>query len=209
MKGAERRRALIDWLNERNALTLAEIVERFKVSKMTAHRDLALLEKRQGLKRIHGGAVAAPKEQSATPVPAGKPRQKLEDCPICHRQVGQHLLYSLTPRAGDPLCYCCAHCGVSAQLAASGPMVMALATDFLTGRPHPAQHSWFVLGSVVVPCCRPSLLTFEDEAMARRFRLGFGGEVGRLADALVYLRREMSLSQDQGGCPHCVPGGLP
>ena len=208
MKGAERRRALIDWLNERNALTLAEIVERFKVSKMTAHRDLALLEKRQVLKRIHGGAVAAPKEQ-ATPGPAGKPRQKLEDCPICHRQVGQHLLYSLTPRDGDQLCYCCAHCGVSAQLATSGPMAMALATDFLTGRPHPAQHSWFVLGSVVVPCCRPSLLTFEDEAMARRFRLGFGGEVGRLADALAYLRREMSLSQDQGRCPHCVPGGRP
>lgn len=207
MKGTERRRALLEWLNEKGLLTLAEVVGRFAVSKMTAHRDLTLLENRQMLKRIHGGAVAVTKEPVAGAATTGRARQLMEPCLICHRQVGQHLLYSLTPRDGDPLRYCCPHCGVSAQLAASGQMVMALATDFLTGRPHPAQHSWFVLGSVVVPCCRPSMLTFEDEAMARRFQVGFGGEVGRLIDALAYLRREMSLSQDEGGCPHCVPGG--
>jgi hypothetical protein len=132
------------------------------------------------------------------------PRQR-GDCLICQRPVSRHLLYSLTlAGSGEQRRFCCPHCGVSAQLAFPEERDMAMATDFLTGRPHPAKQSWFVLGSVVVPCCHPSMLTFEDEAMARRFQTGFDGRIGRLNDALDYLRQEMSLHQDGGSCPHCA-----
>ena len=117
-------------------------------------------------------------------------------CQICRRPVGQHLLYSLTLTNGEQRHACCPHCGVSLHL--------ALTTDFLTGRPHPVQQTVFVLGSVVVPCCLPSMLTFEDEAMARRFQTGFGGRIGRLENALDYLREAMSLHQEGEGCPHCA-----
>jgi Fe2+ or Zn2+ uptake regulation protein len=206
MRGADRRRAILELLNEQGSLSLADIVTGFGVSKMTVHRDLDLLEKRQALKRIHGGAVAVSNAQEVVPQAGLAPPPGQSHCSICHRSVGQHLLYSLTLVNGHQHHYCCPHCGVSAQLVASDKIAMALATDFLNERPHPAQQSWFVLGSVVIPCCRPSMLTFEDELMAKRFQRGFGGVIGRLADALEYLRSEMSLQQGGDGCPHCLAG---
>jgi Fe2+ or Zn2+ uptake regulation protein len=205
MRGTDRRRALLDLLNEKGSLSLADIVTGFGVSKMTVHRDLDLLEKRQALKRIHGGAVAVSNLKEVVPHPP-HPQQGQNSCSICHRSVGQHLLYSLTLVDGEQRHYCCPHCGVSAQLVSPDKIAMALATDFLNERPHPAQQSWFVLGSVVIPCCRPSMLTFEDELMAKRFQRGFGGIIGRLADAIDYLRTEMSLRQEGDGCPHCLAG---
>lgn len=204
MKGPERRQELLAWLETAESVSLAEIVARFGVSKMTAHRDLEILEKRQALRRIHGGAVLARKNQAAGLAAFAPAPRRREDCLICQRPVSQHLLYSLTVIGGEQRQFCCPHCGVSAQLAYPEHAPLAMATDFLTGRPHAAQHSWFVLGSVVVPCCHPSMLTFEDELMARRFQAGFGGRLGRLADALDYLQCEMSLHPQGAGCPHCA-----
>jgi hypothetical protein len=208
MRGTDRRRALLELLNEQGSLSIADIVTGFRVSKMTVHRDLDLLEKRQALKRIHGGAVALSKAKEVVPQTTLPPSQGQGNCSICHRTVGQHLLYSLTLVDGHQRHYCCPHCGVSAQLLAPDKIAMALATDFLNERPHPAQQSWFVLGSVVIPCCRPSMLTFEDESMAKRFQRGFGGTIGRLANALDYLHDEMSLHKEGDGCPHCRAGAL-
>ena len=39
MKGTDRRRELLAWLNENGSLSLTEIVSRFEISKMTAHRE--------------------------------------------------------------------------------------------------------------------------------------------------------------------------
>lgn len=206
MKGTERRRELLEWLEAKENVALAEIVARFGVSKMTAHRDLDILEKRQVLKRIHGGAIASKMRSGIDPTTIDPVARRRDDCRICQRPVSQHLLYSLMTIGGVQQQFCCPHCGVSAQLAnpEKTAMAMAMATDFLTGRPHPAQHSWFVLGSVVAPCCHPSMLTFEDEAMARRFQTGFGGRVSRLPNAIDYLKDEMSLHHEDLGCPHCA-----
>lgn len=80
---------------------------------------------------------------------------------------------------------------------------MAMTADYLFGRPHPVQKSFFVLGSVVAPCCMPSMLTFEREDMARRFQIGFGGVVGRFNDALNYLQQELTVDPEREVCPHC------
>lgn len=207
MNGSERRRELLAWLEAKENVSLAEIVARFGVSKMTAHRDLELLEKRQLLKRIHGGAITAKKREGDSAAKTGHAARQRGDCPICQRPVSPQLLYSLTPIGSEQRHFCCPHCGVSAQLANPERSAMAMATDFLTGRPHPAQHSWFVLGSVVAPCCYPSILTFADETMARRFLTGFGGKVGRLSNALAYLEEEMCLHHEGLGCPHCAAAG--
>lgn len=209
MTGTERRRQLLVWLNEAGSLSLQELVGRFGVSKMTVHRDLALLERRQALRRIHGGAIAVEKERPASGVSAGAAARVPESCGICQRPVSAHLLYSLTLPGGAPQPFCCAHCGVSAQLGISAQPMMIMTTDFLSGRPHPAQHSWFVLGSDVVPCCRPSMLTFEDQAMARRFQSAFGGQLGRLSTAIDFLREEMGGDRKEDGCPHCASAGRP
>ena len=53
MKSTDRRKELLVWLDEEGTLSLAEMVCRFGVSKMTIHRDLDLLEQRQVLKHTH------------------------------------------------------------------------------------------------------------------------------------------------------------
>lgn len=202
MKGTERRKAILDWLDQERTLSLAQIVERFKISKMTVHRDLDALEMRSALKRIHGGVVAIERSPSLAPSPQAGTGQG--SCVVCFRPASQHLLYSLTLNNGEQRVACCPHCGVSAHLMLGDQVAMALTADYLTGRPHPAQGSFFVLGSAAVPCCRPSMLTFEDVEMARRFQAGFGGTVGRLEDAIKYLQEEMSLHREGENCPHCA-----
>lgn len=203
MKASERHRDLVDWLAEAGNLSLQELSARYGISKMTAHRDLKILEDRGLLKRIHGGAVSnlsrAPEPREISE-PAGRSSGQ---CVTCYRPVGPHLMYSITLDNGEQQMTCCPHCGVSAQLSLGPKVVMALTTDYLTGRPHPVQKSFFLLGSVAVPCCKPSMLTFDDEDMARRFQSGFGGHLGRLDDAIDFLRKEMSLHREGHDCPHC------
>jgi len=203
MKGTERRKEILEWLEREKSLSLAEIVDRFGVSKMTAHRDLEALECRNALKRIHGGVVALEKPvRRGTTEEAGNVNQG--NCVICYRPSSQKLLYSLTLVNGEQRITCCPHCGVSAHIAYGDQVAMALTADFLSGRPHPAQTTTFVLGSIASPCCLPSMLTFEDPEMAKRFQGGFGGLLGGLDDAIRYLKEEMSLHRDGGGCPHCA-----
>ena len=91
MKGTERRRELLEWLAQEKNLSLVEIVERFGISKMTAHRDLESLEQRNALKRIHGGVVAIDKPAP----PSTNDAVKQGVCVICFRPASQHLLYNL------------------------------------------------------------------------------------------------------------------
>jgi len=202
MKSTERRKELLIWLEEEGTLSLTEMVARFGVSKMTIHRDLDLLEQRQVLKRIHGGAARIEKLVRDRD---GRYEARLEQgsCLICYRPPSQHLLYTLTLKNGEQKVACCPHCGISAHLMLGDRIAMALTADFLTGKLHSAQHSWFIMGSVCSPCCRPSMLTFEDEANAKRFQAGFGGTLGRLGDALTFLEQDMSLDKTDG-CPHCA-----
>ena len=203
MKGAERRKDLLKWLRQEKSLSLQQIVERFDISKMTAHRDLEVLEQRNTLKRIHGGVISLEKTiEPPSPVQGALTGQG--SCMICYRPASQHLFYSLTLRDGEQKTACCPHCGVSAHLMLGDRVAMALTADYLTGRPHPAQSSFFLLGSKAAPCCKPSMLTFEDAEMVQRFQTGFGGEIGNLEDATNFLKEEMSLHRDEEGCPHCA-----
>lgn len=207
MNCTDRRKELLNWLDREGSLSTRQIAERFKVTKMTVHRDLLLLEKRQALRRIHGGVLAIPKPvEPAEPFRTGLPVSTQNQCLICFRTATQHLLYSLTLSNGESKQACCPHCGISAHLLYKEQVVMALAADYLTGRQHPARSSCFLLGSVAAPCCRPSILTFEREDMASRFQAGFGGTLGDLDDAIAFLQQELSLDHGKKICPKCSSG---
>jgi len=125
------------------------------------------------------------------------------DCLICGRSSSQQLLYILTMINGEQKISCCAHCGISAHLMLKDKVAMALTADFLSAKLHSAQHSFYNMGGVVDHCCKPSILTFDNEKMALRFQKGFGGSVGRFSDALEFLRKDMSMHSTTG-CPKCT-----
>ncbi|MDQ7030991.1 MAG: DeoR/GlpR family DNA-binding transcription regulator [Ardenticatenia bacterium] len=59
MLAEERHQQILVLLEEKGAVTVAELCEQFGVSEMTVRRDLAALERKGLLRRVHGGAVSA------------------------------------------------------------------------------------------------------------------------------------------------------
>ena len=199
MKTTRRRNELLDLINARGVISLKEITELFDVTKMTIHRDLVFLEDRCLIKRIFGGAVSvtaagASADVIIPPAASGRaihPVQPVDTCLVCRRPVSQHLLYGISLSSGEQYLACCPHCGLSAHQRHKETVSSAMTADFITGRPHPAHRSFFLMGSVAAPCCNPSILTFENEEQARNFQQGFGGSIGSLKDAFDFLEGEM------------------
>ena len=210
MKATQRRKDLLSMIQAKGGLSLKEITEQFDVSKMTIHRDLDILESRGLIRRIFGGAVpaddvkAAPPAAPVVPTRTTHPVQPADTCLVCLRPVTQHLLYGLTLSTGEQCFACCPHCGLSAHLRHKENVTSAMTADFISGRPHPAHRSYYLLGSSAAPCCTPSILTFENEDQAKRFQAGFGGSIGSLQEALTYLKDEMTMGGENKGCPHCA-----
>ena len=212
MKATQRRKDLLSMIQAKGGLSLKEITEQFDVSKMTIHQDLDVLESRGLIRRIFGGAVPADDTKTAIPaapatpsppVRSAQPSQPVDTCLVCLRPVTQHLLYSITLTTGEQSFACCPHCGLSAHLRHKENITSAMTADFISGRPHPAHRSYYLMGSSAAPCCTPSILSFENEYQARRFQSGFGGSVGSLQEALDYLECEMTMGGKKD-CPHCA-----
>lgn len=55
---AERHRLLLEFINRKKNVSIAEVCESFMISEATARRDLDLLADRFLIERVHGGAVA-------------------------------------------------------------------------------------------------------------------------------------------------------
>jgi DeoR family transcriptional regulator, copper-sensing transcriptional repressor len=213
MRGIKRRQELLALLQENGGLAINDLAATFKVSKMTVHRDIQHLELRGLVKKIFGGVIQVTDNSKAKipgtetgPLSAILPEghsHQMEDCLICHRPASQHLLYIITLSNGEQRFACCAHCGLYAHLMLQDQVQMAITADFLAGKPHPAQNSFFLLNSIISPCCQPSILTFENREMATRFQTGFGGVIGSMREALEFLRLELTLVKTGGLCPHC------
>ena len=67
MISVERRQQLVELIEQRNTVTVAELSEHFGVSAATIRRDLTLLSRRGMIERAHGGA--ARRVRSATEMP--------------------------------------------------------------------------------------------------------------------------------------------
>jgi len=212
MKATQRRKELLAMILDKGGLSLKEITEQFDVSKMTIHRDLDVLESRGLIRRIFGGAVPADDAKATLPAAAPSPSsvrsthpfQPMDTCLVCLRPVTQHLLYGITLTTSEQYFACCPHCGLSAHLRHKENITSAMTADFISGRPHPAHRSFFLMGSTAAPCCTPSILTFESEEQAKRFQAGFGGTIGSLQAALEFLEEEMTMGGSKKGCPHCA-----
>ena len=210
MNGTQRRREMLQFAKEQGSLTVSQVASHFGISKMTAHRDMEKLVERGVVRRVFGGimplaAEAAPEERLR---PAAGSGEAKATCLVCFRAVPQNLFYSLSLVGGEQRVACCPHCGISAHLNLKEQVTMAMATDFLSCKLHPANRSFFVVDSVAAPCCHPSVLAFETQEAATRFQTGFGGKVLRFQETLEELQTQFSLQEQKGeGCPHCSGQG--
>lgn len=68
ISGTDRQLHLLDLIEQRQRLTVAEIVEVFAVSEATARRDLEALASQGKIQRVHGGAIALTESPPELPI---------------------------------------------------------------------------------------------------------------------------------------------
>ena len=103
-----RQAAIVTWLEETQSLTIKQLVERFGVSAMTIHRDLARLQELGAVKKVHGGAVLVP----AVEDDGGK--TAVNTCAMCNHKAPARTNMVITWEGGEQSTYCCPHCGLLA-----------------------------------------------------------------------------------------------
>src|SRR5690606_38600702 len=64
----ERQRRLLAWIEQRERVSVPEIIDRFAVSTATARRDLEALAGEGKVQRVHGGAIAVRRAPPEPPV---------------------------------------------------------------------------------------------------------------------------------------------
>ena len=183
-----RRERMLQLIRELKTVSLQDLTGLIAVSKMTLHRDLTILESGRLIRRFFGGVVASEADYAVS-APSALPDS--EHCMACLVPVTPRLVYSVILTTGTRCYACCPHCGVAQQLSLGERVQSALATDFLSGRPHLAHRSFFLYASSASPCCHPSILTFEEADQAKRFQAGFGGMLGELEETLERLRQTL------------------
>jgi Fe2+ or Zn2+ uptake regulation protein len=185
---AERQQKILDLLRERKTLKIHELVEQFKVSPMTIHRDLRNLAAKGLVTKVHGGVTLTrmlPKNEAPS-----------NSCALCGNPVPTRTAIIIHGSGGETLHACCPHCGLI-LLGRQEGSVMAMTADFLYGQMGSAREAVYLVESTVDTCCTPSVLSFTRQQDAQRFQHGFGGRMMNFEQAQKYLQDAMMLGLKQ------------
>jgi DeoR/GlpR family transcriptional regulator of sugar metabolism len=82
ISGTDRQLQILDVIEQRQRLTVAEIVQQFAVSEATARRDLEALASQGKVQRVHGGAIAVEPSPPELPILERKNEQEHEKARI-------------------------------------------------------------------------------------------------------------------------------
>ena len=179
MTSEQRREELVRLLRQRGGMAARDLCDHFRVSRMTIYRDLRALEAANQVVRVPGGVASVPAAAEAAGcgcLASQVPHQQ------CRVESGRRQSW-----------HCCSSCGL--ERLSADPQARLWVRDFLSASWLPAEEGYFLLNSMVAPCCRPSILSFARESEVLNFRSGFGGAIARLDQALDYLQLERTLSR--------------
>ncbi len=160
-----RQHTILNLVERKPVLTLAEIREVINVSAMTLHRDLRDLEEKRLIRRVHGGVVSGKMPLTV----------QIESCAYCGGELPVRTRITLIDQHGKKFQVCCCHCGFGFMK--QEKYSSALGVDFLYGTVVDLKQSHFLVKPRVKICCEPSVLLFADEEDALRMQKGFGGEI--------------------------------
>jgi len=126
--------------------------------------------------------------------------RKAAQCPLCNRDIHQHMQVSITHNS-IPLKTCCMACALTYRSQVQNVEIQA-ATDFLTNTPIDPLKAFYVVGSDISPCiqdlkvnkfirephatlyacydrCEPGMLAFSEKRDAEAFQEKHGGYLQR------------------------------
>lgn len=183
---SQRQDQILKWLQEKQSLTIDEMVQFFGVSIMTIHRDLDALAQMGLVEKVYGGVMLnkAKTDDSST-------------CPMCNSTISDRTRFIIKLATSDTTQACCPHCGL--MLMDGQAVKSALTRDFLYERVTNVLQATYVMGSHVILCCSPSVLCFAIREDAERFQMGFGGQV------MTYEEAQAALHHQHGSMHHHPP----
>ncbi|GAB4487328.1 MAG: DeoR/GlpR family DNA-binding transcription regulator [Anaerolineales bacterium] len=175
---SERQNRLLEWLKTRQTASVEEVQAAFEISTPTAYRDVRALLEAGAIQRLGQEIRLAPAEDE-------------KNCVVCHGEINERTAFIFHLQDGTRRSACCPHCGLMAlqRLAVD----YALTPDFLYGRMVNVRQAAFLLGGDVSLCCQPPVLCFASQADALNFQKGFGGHVGNLEEAQLWVRQAMTI----------------
>lgn len=176
-----RQHEILKLLKRNQRLRAHDLQTTFNISKATAYRELEALTQ-LGLAQKIPGSIA-----SLGNAHAG-------DCIQCGRAIHAGLAFTLQMTDGHQVKTCCPHCGL--MDIETRPGASAITTDFFYGTIVNANQAWYVLESMVAPCCSPSVLSFASHEIASRFAQAFNGTLADFSQARQHNHRLMHARGD-------------
>ncbi len=184
MLAIERRDLILKKLRETGRVQVSELSKTLGVSRMTVHRDLDALADEGFIDKVFGGAVLAVEHRQ---IP------QTGTCAVCGRPINIHTRVVLNTQVGEDIETCCPHCALL-LLEARNDIVSGLAVDFIHGKMINIKTATFLVDPDVTVCCTPAVLCFADDKEAKRFQIGFHGELAPLRSAQKLTAKHMDLS---------------
>ncbi|MDP5275598.1 DeoR family transcriptional regulator [Chengkuizengella axinellae] len=191
MLPAERKHQIMELIRKKKTLKISDLSEIFEVSEMTIHRDIKpLIEEGMIIKTFGGISLNQEKHEEV---------KNTQDCIYCYRPINQRLAYRLILQDQSIETTCCAHCGLLRHQQLGDKVLQAICPDFLLQTTISAASSWFLMDtSLILGCCQPQVLSFQNKEHAEKFASGFGGKIYSYSDATEEIFNRM-----QGGHKGC------
>ncbi len=173
----QRREKILQYLQEQETLSIQELAKRLAVSLMTVHRDLNMLAAEGRLEKFRGVVrrLSPPSDE--------------DRCALCGKKLMQRTLFLIHLPDHQVKQACCAHCGLLLLIQLGG---WALTMDFLREHILSATQAVYLVESELVTCCAPSVFSFGSHQEAEKFRMGFGGRLCSMQEAMDFLHQVTS-----------------
>ncbi|MBM7097454.1 MULTISPECIES: DeoR family transcriptional regulator [Alteribacter] len=181
----ERKKRILNWIDEEEYIRITELSKRLNVSEMTIYRDIQSLSEKGLLNRSSGGVT---KKHTST-------HEGTNICAYCKKGLHRRQQVQLIFKDQKVEELCCAHCGLLRYQEVDIEVSHLLCKDFLDDSTMSASMTHFLIGSdQVMNCCYPQTLPFASREQAVRFQKGFGGQLCTLKEALSELNKQMNVS---------------
>jgi DeoR family transcriptional regulator, copper-sensing transcriptional repressor len=172
-----RQQQIIRLVNQKGDISVREIQQTLGISQATAYREIQEITQQGLVVKVPGGVIQV--------------RNSANRCIQCGRENNPRTIFLFEQSDGEKFAACCSHCGLMA-LAKRANISLATTSDFFYGTLLNASQAWYVLNADINLCCRPTTLSFSSEEDARRFILGFGGELLDFSAAQNKIREMMA-----------------